>query len=75
MLAKDDVLAMTDERAWKQATVAAKDLALELIAGSAKYLLTVLGKAGLVVKGVRWDQPRLGQKYLQCSPLWLLLLR
>ena len=62
MLAKDDVLAMTDERAWKQATVAAKDLALELIAGSAKYLLTVLGKAGLVVKGVALGSAAVGAK-------------
>ena len=58
--ARDDVLAMTSESEWEQAVFAAKELAVELIASGVKLVLGVLGKAGVVVKGIALGSAKVG---------------
>ena len=58
--ARDDVLAMTSESEWEQAVFAANELAVELIASGVKLVLGVLGKAGVVVKGIALGSAKVG---------------
>ena len=58
--ARDDVLAMTSESEWEQAAFAAEQLAVELIASGVKLVLGVLGKAGVVVKGIALGSAKVG---------------
>ena len=61
-MARDHVLALADASAWEHAFLAAKDLAFELISSGAKLVLGVLGKAGVVVKGVALGSAAVGAK-------------
>ena len=60
MLAMSDVEALADTSAWKQAIRAANDLALKLIASAVKFVLALLGKAGVVIKGIALGSSSVG---------------
>ena len=61
-MARDHVLALANASAWEHAFIAAKEHAFELISSGAKLVLGVLGKAGVVVKGVALGSSVVGAK-------------
>ena len=60
MLAMNDVEAMAKASAWEHAILAAKDLALKLISSAIQFVFAVLGKAGIVVKGIALGSASVG---------------